>query len=130
MIDNGFTPEWIQLSKEIREDTEDLRKQLVDARNRLGELPLSPEDKYQWERALSDSRDTVQRINKKVDKYNLLVPILQKQMLQINLKALADAVLAVPPDKSAVSNVKSNLSSTTDMSEGNFVQFLASIFGK
>ncbi|XP_001602711.2 dnaJ homolog subfamily C member 28 [Nasonia vitripennis] len=130
LIDNGFTPEWIQLSKEIREDKEDLKRQLVDARNRLGELPLSHEDEYQWERTLRDSRDTVQRINKKVDKFNLLVPILQKQMLQVNLKSLGDAVLAVPPDKSAVSNAKSNLSSTSDGSEGNFVQFFASLFGK
>lgn len=97
LLDNGFTPEWIQLSKEIREDIANLKKRLGDVRNQLGEAPLCNEDRQKWEDTLKDVMAEVKRINKNVDKYNLIVPILQKQMLQVNLKSLADAALANPP---------------------------------
>lgn len=101
MIDNGFTPEWIQLSKEIREETEELKKKLSEMRNDLGELPLTPEEAAVWEDNLEKLKISVKQINNKVDKYNLLVPILQKQMLHIRLDELAEKALLVAPLKNA-----------------------------
>ncbi|KAJ8686442.1 hypothetical protein QAD02_022236 [Eretmocerus hayati] len=131
LIDNGFTPEWIQLSKEIRQETDELKKLLTEARNRLGELPLTDEEKSSWDIKLNDLKDTVKRINNKIDKYNLLVPILQKQMLQVNLKSLASAALAVPPDKSSASKTnRQEIAKNQDLSQGNIIQLITSIFNR
>ncbi|XP_024941838.1 dnaJ homolog subfamily C member 28 [Cephus cinctus] len=111
LIDNGFTPEWIQLSKEIREEKDDLQKRLIEARNRLGTTPLSEEDLESWQNTLESLKIVTKKINDKVDKYNLLVPILQKQMLQVNLDALAEEALTkpvVPVEKRMSKNCMTN----------------------
>lgn len=97
LIDNGFTPEWIQLSKEIREETEELKKRLSEIRNDIGELPLTVKDQSIWENNLKKFEIITKQINNKIDKYNLLVPILQKQMLHIKLDELAKKTLLIPP---------------------------------
>ncbi|CAK9799961.1 DnaJ homolog subfamily C member 28 [Anthophora quadrimaculata] len=97
LIENGFTPEWIQLSKEIREEIQDLRKQLITARNNVGTLPLNFSDESTWKDIVENFQSTAKRINNKIDKYNLLVPILQKQMLHVKLQDLANEALSVPP---------------------------------
>ncbi|XP_018300701.1 dnaJ homolog subfamily C member 28 [Mycetomoellerius zeteki] len=99
LIDNGFTPEWIQLSKEIREETEELKKKLSEARNDVSKLPLTPKDELIWNDKLEKFKTTTRQINNKIDKYNLLVPILQKQMLHIRLDKLAEKALSIPPSK-------------------------------
>lgn len=96
LIENGFTPEWIQLSKEIRAEIEDLRKQLSKARNNVGHLPLDAADEASWNNIIEDFKAIAKRINSKIDKYNLLVPIMQKQMLHIKLETLADEALSKP----------------------------------
>ncbi|XP_015111472.1 dnaJ homolog subfamily C member 28 [Diachasma alloeum] len=98
LIDNGFTPEWIQLSKEIREESKDLQDYLNNTRETLGAVPFTPEDLKIWGEALNSAEVTVKRINDKINKYNLLVPILQKQMVQINLKNLEKKALERPPN--------------------------------
>ncbi|XP_026672393.1 dnaJ homolog subfamily C member 28 [Ceratina calcarata] len=131
LIENGFIPEWIQLSKEINEDTENLRKQLTKARNNIGLLPLSYTDERTWKNTIEDLKSTTKRINSKIDKYNLLVPILQKQKLHIKLDDLANEALSVPPRKNVVENNSKNRD--TDFSvnkEPDLFQTIFSIFGK
>lgn len=131
LIENGFIPEWIQLSKEIKEDTDNLRKQLTKARNNVGLLPLSYTDERAWKNVLEDLKSTTKRINNKIDKYNLLVPILQKQKIHIKLDELANEALLVPPQKSAVKRDSKNRN--TDFSvdkESDLFQAIFSIFGK
>ncbi|XP_076660156.1 dnaJ homolog subfamily C member 28 [Halictus rubicundus] len=99
LIENGFTPEWIQLSKEIREETENLRKRLIEKRNEVGLLPLSDVDEATWNTIIENFQSTTKRVNNKIDKYNLLVPILQKQMVHIKLENLANEVLSTTPMK-------------------------------
>ncbi|XP_044015470.1 dnaJ homolog subfamily C member 28 [Aphidius gifuensis] len=99
LIDNGFTPEWIQLSKEIREEIKQLEENLYDARTNFGSLPFSSEDEASWKIILKSTEPLINQINKKINKYNLLVPIIQKQMIQINLKNLEDNILTRPIGK-------------------------------
>lgn len=96
MINNGFTPEWIQLSKEIRKEIEELREQLSKVRNNIGELPLTLKDESIWKNNLRNFQTLEKQINIKIDKYNLLVPILQKQMLHIRLDDFAEKALLEP----------------------------------
>lgn len=126
MIDNGFTPEWIQLSKEIREETDELKKRLSEVRNDLGELPLSINDDTTWRNNLEKFETLAKQINSKIDKYNLVVPILQKQMLHINLEELAKKALAVPPlKKNAIKkyadNSRQNLNENISQDLFNFI---------
>lgn len=97
LIENGFTPEWIQLSKEIREQKQDLQKKLAEARNNVGPIPLSPGEEVIWENILDDFKSMTKQINNKIDKYNLLVPVLQKQMFHVKLDDFANEALAMPP---------------------------------
>ncbi|XP_044253742.1 dnaJ homolog subfamily C member 28 [Tribolium madens] len=93
LIDNGFTPEWITLQKEIREGIEELRNCLQIERSYLGPFPLNSEESDDWTRIVHKRRNTVDLINKKIDKFNLVVPIMNKQMIQISLEKEAERIL-------------------------------------
>ena len=46
-----------------------------------------------WEEAVSQHEDLVRKLNSKIDKYNLMVPLIQKQKLHVSLKKEAERVL-------------------------------------
>lgn len=129
MIDNGFTPEWIQLSKEIREEIEELKTRLLDIRNDIGEIPLTPKDEAVWQNNLEKLKILTKQINNKIDKYNLLVPILQKQMLHIQLHEHAEKALSMPPKRNkkcaSINHKKSNESISQDL-----FSFISDLFNK
>lgn len=129
MIDNGFTPEWIQLSKEIREEIDEIKLELRNVRNNLGE-ELSLEDSHFWENAIEKLKHKEKSINKKIDKYNLLVPILQKQRLRINLDQFAQEALSLPPVKPTKMKSSNSSSSVNNVNNdtNNIVGFLSQIF--
>ncbi|XP_021932986.1 dnaJ homolog subfamily C member 28 isoform X2 [Zootermopsis nevadensis] len=93
LINNGFTPEWISLQKEISDDTKYLRESLTRYRTELGHLPLDNDDNSKWNEILIKHKEMVIKLNAKIDKYNLLVPLLQKQKLHILLQREADCIL-------------------------------------
>lgn len=95
MIRNGFTPEWIRLSKEIKEEIEELEKKLTEARNKLTE-PLDLNGQKTWKRILENFLEIEKNINNKIDRYNFLVPILQKQRFKIDLEKMAEEILSKP----------------------------------
>lgn len=127
LIENGFTPEWIQLSKEIREDTSNLRSGLLIARNEIGPIPLTPIDEKTWRKIVKDLKPTVKKINNKIDKYNLLVPLLHKQMVHIKLKNLADEVLLIRPTKAAKQRSKSASPDNLTSDGSNFFTMIKSV---
>ncbi|KAL2716547.1 dnaJ subfamily C member 28 [Vespula squamosa] len=127
LIENGFTPEWIQLSKEIREETTELQKLLIEARNELGLIPLNLEEKRSWTNTIENLKPFTKKLNNKIDKYNLLVPILQKQMLHVNLETLAEQVLSKEPvrsikQKSAKNNINNTYNNNDNLDIFNFFQ--------
>ncbi|KAI1241425.1 hypothetical protein IHE44_0004898 [Lamprotornis superbus] len=83
LIDNGYQPEWILLQKEIRETIERLRKSVVAARRKLGEPMTLPEQK-QWGRVCEQLAEDIRKLNKRVDDFNLVVPILSRQMVHFS----------------------------------------------
>ena len=97
LLDNGFTPEWIMLQKEIREGVDELKESLMKERCYLGPLPFDDADEKEWAMALEQHGKRVETINKKIDKYNFIVPVLTIQMVQIRLKEIAEGVLASHP---------------------------------
>ncbi|NXF13670.1 DJC28 protein, partial [Smithornis capensis] len=83
LIDNGYQPEWILLQKEIRETIEQLRKSVVASRRKLGE-PLTPSGQKEWDRICEQFMEDIRKLNKRVDNFNLVVPILSGQMVHFS----------------------------------------------
>lgn len=86
LIDNGFTPEWISLQKEIREETTLLRNGLLIERKYFGPYPLTVDENVKWSDKVYKYKELVNKINNKITKFNLVVPILKNQMFHVNLE--------------------------------------------
>ncbi|XP_073970636.1 dnaJ homolog subfamily C member 28 isoform X3 [Rhodnius prolixus] len=93
LIDNGFTPAWITLQKEITEHKQKIKDKLVASRAKLGPLPLSQEEQLFWEEIKIRLADDVKVLNSKIDHFNLVVPLLTKQQFHFNLNKEAEKVL-------------------------------------
>lgn len=81
------------LEKEIRSEIQLLKDKLKEGRARVGALPLDPTDEDSWNKHLASLADDVKSINKKISDYNLVVPLLNKQMVHANLNRLSDKCL-------------------------------------
>ncbi|NWI95787.1 DJC28 protein, partial [Pitta sordida] len=83
LIDNGYQPEWILLQKEIRETIKQLRKNVVASRRKLGE-PMTPSEQERWDWICEQFMEDIRKLNKRVDNFNLVVPILSRQMVHFS----------------------------------------------
>lgn len=123
LIDNGFVPEWITLMKEIRDDIESLKENLREERSKL-HFPLDINENHQWSMIVEKSEESVKKINKKIDKFNLIVPTMNKQMVHYQVERIADKILKEEPtnrpmpepipESKAPSDYKPNLFSLFD----------------
>ncbi|XP_075053293.1 dnaJ homolog subfamily C member 28 [Mixophyes fleayi] len=84
LIDNGFLPEWIVLQKEIRETIDKLRNELVVSRRKLGD-PVNYAKETQWVEVCEHFKEDITQLNKKINDYNLVVPLLNRQMVHFNV---------------------------------------------
>lgn len=85
LIDNGYQPEWILMQKEIRETIEKLRKDLIASRNKLGN-PMTPNKTRLWNEVCEQFTENIKNLNKRINDFNLIVPILSRQMVHFNAK--------------------------------------------
>lgn len=93
MLDNGFTPEWITLSRDIREAIKDLKKKVRKERAYYGEWPLTrPEDQAAWQQFQDSQAEDVKALNKIIDKYNLIVPIMENQYFRLRWDRLSEEI--------------------------------------
>ncbi|GAA6094892.1 dnaJ homolog subfamily C member 28 [Tachysurus ichikawai] len=92
LIDNGYQPEWIVAQKEIRETIEKMRKRLQNIRARLGD-PMKHTEQIQWKEHCASFSDELAKLNKKVDDFNLIVPLMSLQMVHFNMKRELEKVL-------------------------------------
>lgn len=92
LIDNGFAPEWITLQKEIRQEKESLLQDINSIKEKLSK-PLTYADAELWESHMKGWKERVAILNSKINKYNLLVPILMKQMFLFDLVKTCDQLL-------------------------------------
>lgn len=83
LIDNGYQPEWILMQKEIRETIEKLRKDLIASRNKLGD-PMTPHKTKLWNEYCEQFTENIKTLNKRINDFNLIVPILSRQMVHFN----------------------------------------------
>lgn len=131
LMDNGFVPEWITLQKEIRENIKVLKDDLCVERSRIGPFPLNSSEEIKWDKIMKKYKEIETRINKSIDKYNLIVPCLDKQMVQIRLSSIAEKIL-----KEGITNVEGTGSQSekslgtegADYNKPNLFSFLGSFF--
>ncbi|KPI99356.1 DnaJ-like subfamily C member 28 [Papilio xuthus] len=93
LINNGFTPEWITMRKEIDQDIEALKEEISRDRMYLGPYPLSDEDRIKWEKIYKSNKDLADSINIKINTYNLIVPMMNKQKFHVEFDKICDDIL-------------------------------------
>ncbi|KAL3831616.1 hypothetical protein ACJMK2_023351 [Sinanodonta woodiana] len=86
LINNGYIPEWVTLEKEIRNDVQNAREKLAVETQRLGDPPFPPEISKKWNFHVDRFTEVIADVNVKINKFNLIVPILKKQMVPYNVK--------------------------------------------
>lgn len=79
---NGFAPEWIVRDKEIRKQLEAARARLRAAWARRR---ANPADETAWQAALARFDETLTQLNRKIDDFNLIVPIPGCQRVRVKL---------------------------------------------
>ncbi|XP_061531685.1 dnaJ homolog subfamily C member 28 [Phycodurus eques] len=84
LMDNGYQPPWVLRQRDIREAAARIRGELLDGRAGLGE-PLGPTERLRWVELCARAEEALAKLNKMVDSYNLIVPMLQMQMVQFSL---------------------------------------------
>ena len=80
---NGFTPEWIDRDRLIRQELETARERLRAA---WQYYQPDPEEKPGWQNAVKRFAESLQKINRQIDDYNLVTPILSKQRFRLRLE--------------------------------------------
>lgn len=81
MKDAGFSPAWIALDKEIRADLQRAQKLLDACKSRRQHLNF----KNYRKRALEEYEELLKVLNLKIERFNILVPIKEKQRRKIDL---------------------------------------------
>lgn len=84
LIDNGYQPPWVVTQRDIRETTAQIRKRLLEGRARLGEA-MTLKEENQWEQLCTSVEEDLMKLNKLVDNYNLIVPMLKMQMVHFSM---------------------------------------------
>lgn len=108
-----------------------LRDSLSFERQYFGPYPLNMDDQNEWDVILEKHKKLLENINKKVAKYNLLVPMINQQMLFLKLEQESDKILingrCSPKTQLRRQNAK-NLKSNNDNSENYFFNLFQSFF--
>ena len=92
LVETGFAPEWVEMQKEIRQQVAAVRGELAKLRQSLGAAPLSEIDMIAWEKGVNKMGTRVKDINRMVQKFNLIVPIMNNQRVQIILAKEAEKI--------------------------------------
>lgn len=80
---NNFAPEWIERDKLIRKELETMRRQLrIVWQQRRGK----PQYEARWQAAVTRFSESLDKLNRKIDDFNLVVPILSLQRSRVKLE--------------------------------------------
>ncbi|KAI6050825.1 DNAJC28 [Marmota monax] len=83
LIDNGYQPEWILMQKEIKDTIEQLREAILVSRKKLGN-PMTPAEQKQWNQVCEQFQENIRKLNKRINDFNLIVPILTRQKVHFD----------------------------------------------
>ncbi len=80
---NGIAPEWIERDKEIRREIEAARQCLGEVWQKYQTQVIN---EWAWQRAIAQFEESLKKINRKIDDFNLIVPILSCQRVKLGLE--------------------------------------------
>ncbi|KAM8817364.1 dnaJ homolog subfamily C member 28 [Rhynchonycteris naso] len=83
LIDNGYQPEWILMQKEIKDTIDQLRETILVSRKKLGN-PMTPTQQKQWNQVCEQFQENIRKLNKRVNDFNLIVPLLTRQKVHFD----------------------------------------------
>nr|XP_054752639.1 dnaJ homolog subfamily C member 28-like [Lytechinus pictus] len=83
LVNNGYAPEWIQLEKDIRNMLTEAKNALLHERLKLGAEPLNDYNVSKWADLQFEFSEKVKQINRRVNDFNLIVPIIKLQKVHI-----------------------------------------------
>ncbi|XP_006153953.1 dnaJ homolog subfamily C member 28 [Tupaia chinensis] len=83
LIDNGYQPEWILMQKEIKDTIEQLREAILVSRKKLGN-PMTLTEQKQWNQVCEQFQENIRKLNKRINDFNLIVPILARQKVHFD----------------------------------------------
>ena len=79
---NGLVPEWIERDKEIRQELEAARERL---RLAWQQYQVNPSGEATWQAAVTRFEEEMIKLNRKIDHFNLIVPIPSNQRFRLRL---------------------------------------------
>lgn len=83
LIDNGYQPEWILMQKEIKDTIDELRKAILGSRKKLGN-PMTSAEQKQWSQVCEQFQENIRKLNKRINDFNLIVPLLTSQKVHFD----------------------------------------------
>jgi len=93
LVETGFAPEWVQLQKDIRETTMNIRTELKMTRQMMGPAPCNKDKHEQWLKVCDRLRKKdVPELNKMIEKFNLIVPNMNNQKFLFKLDAESEKI--------------------------------------
>jgi len=93
MVETGFAPEWVQLQKDIRVTTERIREEMKVTRQKIGPAPINREQYAVWQKLCERLRkEDVSELNRMIEKFNLIVPIMNHQRFIFKLNSEAEKI--------------------------------------
>ncbi|KAK7110342.1 dnaJ homolog subfamily C member 28-like [Littorina saxatilis] len=93
LVNNGFAPEWIMLQSEIRKEIHQARQTIAIIHYKLDNKSRSSKDVKMWKASVTKFNQQISEVNIKINKYNLIVPILNKQKIPYNAERELKKVL-------------------------------------
>merc|ERR1712212_1432059 len=132
LVETGFAPEWVELQKEIRIQTEALRKELGKCRQSLGPAPLSDKTQKMWEEKIQKMEKGVIDVNKSIQKFNQIVPSMHHQKFPVNLAKEAEKIFAdgFDPNLPSAEMSKPKKENVLEQPEGLLSSLFSSLFNK
>ncbi|TGZ75776.1 hypothetical protein CRM22_000192 [Opisthorchis felineus] len=105
LANQGYLPEWIQQGKELRTQWENS----IDKLRKLHSQVDSPHTNILWKKAVLEFQEEAKRINRSIDRYNLMVPALHLQRCHVDASTIVQEIL-----KSKEANVNDTPKESSD----------------
>jgi len=132
LVEGGFAPEWVRLRVDIRDQFDVLRAELRRVRQTLGPGPLNQTKLDKWNAFYTRlERHQVTDLNRRIDKFNLIVPMLNGQMFHFNLEAEARDIMESgfdPNIEAELTKEKKNSNSSAVQQKGIIQEIIEKLF--
>ena len=94
LAEGGFAPEWIMLKRDIENEKAEIRSAIQQKSKLLfARQNLTPREREEWKKFLGNLSDKeVKKLNVSIDRFNLMVPLLNAQMVHFNLDREAQKI--------------------------------------